>query len=653
MQIDELRKLINKYNYEYYVLNTPTVRDSEYDKLYRRLLELETSSDEPIPNNSPTQRVGHPVLKGFKTKKHAKPMLSLGNVFNEEELREWLVKLNDSELEITCEPKLDGVAVSIVYVNGILDSATTRGDGMVGEDITAHVKAMMSVPLELSTSNPPSLLEVRGEIYMPIASFLQNNADRENSGKKLFANSRNATAGTLRSLDPSVSSHRGLVTAVYSMDTDLGQTSHSEGMELLNSLGFNICENYGTTETIEDCLSKCKIINAERSNLSYDIDGIVFKVNSLMKQSKLGTTNKIPKWAIAYKFPPDEKPSRLQDIFYQVGRTGQVTPVAKITPVHLSGVTVSKVNLHNFEEIRRLDLRYNDTLMVSRMGDVIPKVVGVDASNREDNAEPIELIDTCPECSGELEMRGTLAFCINTMDCPAQRERALLHWCSSRALDIKTLGPSMISALISRGLLYSPVDFYKLTMEDLLSLDGVLEKTANRILEAISVSKSTTLQRFIYGLGIDHVGSNTSSILEKNFTSLEALSNASIEDLSSIPDIGSKTAKSVYGFINSVRGTKLISDLIEEGLHWPEEEQSTTNLPLDGSTYVFTGSLEVIPRKEAEVKLKELGAKVSKSVSSNTTSLIVGNNPGSSLTKAEALGVKVISEEDVLALLKL
>ena len=652
--IDRLRDIIREHDHAYYVLSEPTIGDSEYDTLYRQLVELEVRSQAPVPDDSPTQRVGSSVSGNLPTKKHTAPMLSIDNVFTEQALKDWVISLNNNTDGIVCEPKMDGVAIAITYVDGKYSTATTRGDGAVGEDVTTQVKTIKGIPLRLKASNPPATMEVRGEIYMPKDVFLENNEDRTHRGKVPLSNPRNAASGSLRLLDLEECSRRRLSFAAYGLETNIGQKTHLEGLAILASFGLPVCRGVKFASNEDSCANYVAAMELSRSKLQYDIDGVVFKVNDLKKQKALGATARAPKWVIAYKYPASMSLTRLEGVEFCVGRTGLITPVAKIKPVFVGGVRVSSVTLHNEDEIKRLDLHTGDTVSVIRAADVIPKITESIYNNRLENAEPVTFIRNCPSCNSTLvkDSDGVAVRCVEFSICAAQRETMLLHSCSRSAMDIRGIGPALIEKLVSHGLVGYPHQLYLLTKEELLQLEGIAEKAADTLLANIANSKETTLARFIYGLGIRNASEGTALRLVGALKTLEAISSASISELTDIKDIGPVTATSIHDYFNSAKGTEVVSGLLDVGVHWLEETANSDTLPLAGHCYVVTGTLSTITRAAAKDTLRSLGATITDTVTNTTAGLIVGSNAGSKLAKAQKKNIPILTEEDFFNLIK-
>ena len=660
-QIDTLRHDLRRYEYEYHVLDNPTIPDAEYDRLFHQLKALEAAHPELITADSPTQRVGAKPLSGFAQIRHEIPMLSLDNAFSDEEFYAFVKRIEDrliclpEPLTFCCEPKLDGLAVSILYVNGVLTQAATRGDGTTGEDITANIRTIRNIPLQLLMDNPPARLEVRGEVFMPHAGFERLNQLALEKGEKTFANPRNAAAGSLRQLDPKITSKRPLVLNAYSIGiaegVDLPNT-HYDRLQWLKSIGIPVNPEIRLCNGTDEVLDFYRDIQNKRSSLGYDIDGTVLKINDIALQEKLGFISKAPRWAIAYKFPAQEELTRLNDVEFQVGRTGAITPVAKLEPVFVAGVTVSNATLHNGDEIERLDIAIGDTVVIRRAGDVIPQIIGVLHDRRPADARPIIFPKTCPVCdSAIVRIEGeAVARCTGGLFCAAQRKEALKHFVSRKAMDIDGVGGKLIEQLVDRELVHTPADLFKLDLTTLTRLERMGTKSAENALASLEKAKNTTLARFIFALGIREVGEATALNLANHFKTLEALQNADLEALQQVPDVGEVVANRILAFWHEPHNVAVVNDLIAQGVHWEtvETKEVTENL-FKGKTVVLTGTLTQMGRNEAKALLQEMGAKVSGSVSAKTDFVIAGDAAGSKLTKAQELGVTVLTEEEFLA----
>ena len=653
---------LKQHNYAYYVLDNPILEDSEYDQLRRSLLELEEEYPDLVQPDSPINQVGDMPLSAFTQVTHDIPMLSLGNVFEYDDLRDFMRRVNDrlsvaqQSPEYEMELKLDGLAVSLKYVYGKFTQAVTRGDGQTGEDIAQNAKTIRNLPLWLADATDIPLLEVRGEVLMPKAGFERLNRLAAEKEEKTFANPRNAAAGSLRQLDPAIAASRPLAFYCYSVNQGLPEhiKTQSAALAWLKTIGFTVSA-VEVVQNPREAQAYYESVKETRGELPFEIDGMVIKVNSLALQQQLGFLSREPRWATAYKFPAETVMTRLHTIEWQVGRTGAITPVGKLEPVKVGGVTVSNVTLHNFGEIQRLDVRAGDMVSVHRAGDVIPKVTRVWTDQRPENSEPVKLPSTCPVCDSPvvLPKDEALARCTGGLFCPAQQVEALIHFVSRRAMDIDGLGASWLISFFEHGLVKTVADIYQLHnhQEELITLEKLGEKSVQNILSAIEASKQTTLARFIYALGIRGVGETTAQNLAQQFGDLDALMSASIEKLLLTPDVGAITAELTYKFFRAPHNIEVIMALREAGVHWDKVEQvASEGLPLDGQTWVITGALDSMARDEAKAKLQALGAKVSGSISAKTTALLAGDKTGSKMAKAEKLGVKVVGEEEFLVL---
>ena len=660
-QIDTLRHDLRRYEYEYHVLDNPTIPDAEYDRLFHQLKALEAAHPELITADSPTQRVGAKPLSGFAQIRHEIPMLSLDNAFSDEEFYAFVKRIEDrliclpEPLTFCCEPKLDGLAVSILYVNGVLTQAATRGDGTTGEDITANIRTIRNIPLQLLMDNPPARLEVRGEVFMPHAGFERLNQLALEKGEKTFANPRNAAAGSLRQLDPKITSKRPLVLNAYGIGiaegVDLPNT-HYDRLQWLKSIGIPVNPEIRLCNGTDEVLDFYRDIQNKRSALGYDIDGTVLKINDIALQEKLGFISKAPRWAIAYKFPAQEELTRLNDVEFQVGRTGAITPVAKLEPVFVAGVTVSNATLHNGDEIERLDIAIGDTVVIRRAGDVIPQIIGVLHDRRPADARPIVFPKTCPVCdSAIVRIEGeAVARCTGGLFCAAQRKEALKHFVSRKAMDIDGVGGKLIEQLVDRELVHTPADLFKLDLTTLTRLERMGAKSAENALASLEKAKNTTLARFIFALGIREVGEATALNLANHFKTLEALQNADLEALQQVPDVGEVVANRILAFWHEPHNVAVVNDLIAQGVRWETvETKEVAENRFKGKTVVLTGTLTQMGRNEAKALLQDMGAKVSGSVSAKTDFVIAGDAAGSKLTKAQELGVAVLTEEEFLA----
>ncbi|HAR74654.1 MAG TPA: DNA ligase [Psychrobacter sp.] len=653
---------LKQHNYAYYVLDNPILEDSEYDQLRRSLLELEEEYPDLVQPDSPINQVGDMPLSAFTQVTHDIPMLSLGNVFEYDDLRDFMRRVNDrlsvaqQNPEYEMELKLDGLAVSLKYAYGKFVQAVTRGDGQTGEDITQNAKTIRNLPLWIPAASDIELLEVRGEVLMPKAGFERLNRLAEEKGDKTFANPRNAAAGSLRQLDPAIAASRPLAFYCYSVNQGLPEhiKTQSAALAWLKTIGFTVSA-VEVVQNPREAQAYYESVKETRGELPFEIDGMVIKVNSLALQQQLGFLSREPRWATAYKFPAETVMTRLHAIEWQVGRTGAITPVGKLEPVKVGGVTVSNVTLHNFGEIQRLDVRAGDMVSVHRAGDVIPKVTRVWTDQRPENSEPVQLPSTCPVCESPvvLPKDEALARCTGGLYCPAQQVEALIHFVSRRAMDIDGLGASWLVSFFEHGLVKTVADIYQLHnhQDELITLEKLGEKSVQNIISAIEASKQTTLARFIYALGIRGVGETTAQNLAQQFGDLDSLMTADIEKLLQTPDVGAITAELAYKFFRAPHNIEVITALREAGVHWDKVEQvASEGLPLDGQTWVITGTLDSMARDEAKAKLQALGAKVSGSISAKTTALLAGDKAGSKMAKAEKLGVKVVGEEEFLAM---
>jgi len=652
----QLRAELADHNYRYHVLDEPTVPDAVYDQLYRELVELETRHPELIIPDSPTQRVGAAPVGGFAEVRHGVPMLSLDNAFSTEDIQAFDRRVRDrlqtdSDLEYSSEPKLDGAAINLWFEDGELIRAATRGDGTVGEDVTHNVRTIRSVPLRLRGSAVPARLEVRGEIFMPREGFRQLNEAARRAGDKLFANPRNAAAGSLRQLDPRLTASRPLALFAYGIGTVAGGTlpdRHSEALDRLRDWGLPVAPEVEVVTGVAGCLAYYEKMLEKRAGLPYETDGVVYKVDDLGLQARLGTVARAPRWAVAHKFPAEEQLTTVEAVEFQVGRTGVLTPVARLEPVFVGGATVSNATLHNLDEMHRKDVRAGDTVIVRRAGDVIPEVVAVVLERRPRRTSPVKPPEQCPVCgSAVLRVAGEAALrCTGGLVCPAQRKESLRHFASRRALNIDGLGSQLIEQLVDQGLISKPGDIFRLTLPGLLELERMGERSASKLLAAIEKSKATTLERFLYALGIPEVGETTSKALARHFVQLDALMAATEEQLLEVDDVGPVMAAHITSFFGEPHNRDVIGDLRKRGVHWEEAARpaATATLPLKGKTFVLTGTLAGMTREDATAKIEALGGKVTSSVTAKTSYLVVGESPGSKLAKAEKLGVKVVDE---------
>lgn len=658
----ELRAQLDHHNYQYHVLDAPEVSDAEYDRLLHELKALEEQYPDLITPDSPTQRVGGTPVSGLAAVVHTTPMLSLENAFTEEDLinfdRRVRERLDDvASVEYAAEPKLDGLAVSFRYEAGRLVQAATRGDGTRGEDVTHNVRTIKAVPVSLRGS-PPQLLEVRGEVFMTIAGFKAMNERALAAGEKVFVNPRNAAAGSLRQLDPRLTGSRPLDVFFYSVGETRGwklPAKHSESLEQLREWGLKISPLVRVVEGAEGCLAYYRDIGEQRAKLKYEIDGVVYKVNRLALQRELGFVARAPRWAIAHKFPAHEENTIIRDVEFQVGRTGALTPVARLEPVFVGGVTVSNATLHNMDEVRRKDVRIGDTVVIRRAGDVIPEIVKVIVERRPASARMVELPAKCPVCGSDVEqVEGeAVARCSGGLFCAAQRKEALRHFASRRALDIEGLGSKIIDQLVDSGQVHTPADLYRLTLDQLANLERMAEKSAANLLAALEGSKTTTLARFLYALGIRDVGEATAAALAAHFGTIEALQDATEETIQEVPDVGPVVAAHVWHFFQQAQNRAVIDELRKRGVNWPAQARraTATEGALSGKTFVLTGTLDSMSRDQASDRITALGGKVSGSVSKKTTYVVAGAEAGSKLQKAQELGVEVLDEQGLLELL--
>ncbi len=657
----ELRKQLAHHNYQYYVLDNPEIPDIEYDRLFRELQQLEADHPELVTPDSPTQRVGGAPLKGFDEVRHAIPMLSLGNVFSEEELTDFDRRVREglglNDVTYCAEPKLDGLAISIRYEEGVLVRAATRGDGTTGEDVTQNVRTIDAVPLKLYGDDYPKVLEVRGEVYMPRDGFAQLNERQREKGDKTFANPRNAAAGSLRQLDSRITAERPLTMYCYGVGVVEGAdlpTTHSAILERLKDWGLRVSPEIRVVKGMRGCLDYYQQIGERRDSLPYDIDGVVYKVDSLAQQDELGFVSRAPRWATAHKFPAQEEMTILNDVDWQVGRTGALTPVARLEPVHVGGVMVSNATLHNPDEIRRKDVHIGDTVIVRRAGDVIPEVVSVVLAKRPANAPSVVTPGRCPVCDSEVvqDEGEAVPRCSGGLYCSAQRKNAIKHFASRRALDIEGLGDKLVEQLVDEGLIHDVADLFTLTAAQLTGMERMGDKSAANLVAALEKSRSTTLERFLYALGIREVGESTARTLANHFGNLESVEQAEEAQLLEVADVGPIVAHHIHTFFRQPHNMEVIEKLRKAGIHWPDiEVVEKGEQPLAGQTFVLTGTLNSLSRDEAKAKLLALGAKVAGSVSKKTSVVVAGAEAGSKLAKAEELGVEVWDEVRLLRLL--
>ncbi len=662
-KIDTLRKTLDEHNYRYYVLDAPTIADAIYDELFHELKHLEALHPELIISSSPTQRVGEKPLSSFNEITHKIPMLSLDNVFDLTELEAFnqriLTRLKtDKSIEYTVEPKFDGVAISLMYEKGELVRAATRGDGEKGEDVTQNVRTISAIPLKLRGTGFSDELEVRGEIYMPIAGFEAFNLEAKRRDEKTFVNPRNAASGSLRQLDSKITAKRPLAFYAYQLgfhkDGTLSNT-HFDVMQQFRDWGLPVSQLLKKTQGIKAAEKIYQQIFNQRDNLPFEIDGVVFKVNDFELQKALGYVSRAPRFAVAYKFPAQEKLTTVRAIEFQVGRTGAITPVARLAPVFVGGVTVSNATLHNFDELFRKDIRVGDTVIVRRAGDVIPEVVSYLKEKRPKGTSQIKIPKICPECKSEvIKPEGeAVARCMGGLYCPAQLKESIKHFVSRKAMDIEGLGDKLVELLVDEKVIKDVTDIYKINRHILSALPRMGDKSADNILKAIEASKKTSLARFLYALGIREVGEATARTLSLHFGDLKKIETASLEELIAVSDVGPIVAANIKGFFHQKHNIELIEKLVKYGLHWPKAKtDSATALTLSGKTFVLTGTMSSLTRDEAKDKLQALGAKVSGSVSAKTSYVVAGESPGSKFTKAQKLGVEILSEDQLLKLIE-
>ena len=661
-EAERLRKEIRHNEYLYYVLDAPEITDAEYDRMMVRLREIEAEYPDSVPADSPTQRVGGRASSQFTEVRHLEPLLSLGNVFSAEELRAFDERVKGglpegSRVEYVMEPKIDGLACSLIYENGRLVRAATRGDGTVGENVTANVRTIRSIPLVLKAPEGetlPELLDVRGEVYMPRHAFMQLNEQRAERGESEFANPRNAAAGSLRQLDPQVTDSRSLSFFAYYLVGEGAREKHSESLAALARYGFKVSENYKVVENIDEAIKYIADFNELRQGLAYDTDGAVIKVNDVYQQRILGATGKDPRWATAYKYPPEQAETTLEDIDWRVGRTGVLTPTAVLTPVKLSGSVVSRATLHNEDFIRSKDIRIGDRVLINKAGEIIPEVLRVVTEKRTGAEKEVEIPTKCPDCGWSVERKGAEAAirCTNP-HCPALGREGLIHFVSREAMNIEGCGPSVINALLDAGLVRDAADLYSLKKEDVLKLERMGERSADKLLAAIAASKANELDKLFFALGIRHVGAKVARTLAVEFGSMEALLTAEADQLAAIRDIGAVIAESVVTWLSVPTNRDLLERLAAAGLTMTfTAPASSEDNPFFGKTLVFTGTMPTLGRAEAKTMAQDVGAKVSGSVSKKTDYVIAGAEAGSKLEKAQALGVTVLDEADFLKMLK-
>ena len=660
-RVTQLRAEIDRNNYRYHVLDDPEISDAEYDRMLRELQALEEKHPELVVPESPTQRIGGAPIAVFAEVRHRKPMLSLDNAFSREEVAAFDRRVRerlkaDSEIDYCCEPKLDGLAVSLTYRDGALAIAATRGDGAVGEDVTHNIRTIKSVPLRLTGHSLPELIEVRGEVFMSIAGFREMNRRAAEQGEKTFVNPRNAAAGSLRQLDPRLTAKRPLEVFFYGTGLIDGRqlpARHSQVLEQLRAWGLRTSPETRVVRGVEALFAYYEDIGKRRANLRYQIDGVVYKVDSREQQNALGFVARAPRWAVAHKFPAQEEMTQVRDIEWQVGRTGALTPVARLEPVFVGGATVSNATLHNIDELLRKDVRIGDTVVLRRAGDVIPEVVGVIKEKRPSGTSPVQLPKKCPICGSDVERQEgeAIARCTGTLVCPAQLKESLRHFASRRALNIDGLGSKLIEQLVDAGLIKTPADLYRLTATELARMERMGERSAAKLVESLERSKQTALGRFLYALGIRDVGEATADALASHFRTLAAIQEASIEDIEEVPDIGPVTAAHIHAFMAELRNLKVITTLTRLGVKWPEAARlDVGDSAFTGKTIVLTGRLSSLSRDDAGELVRRLGGKVVGSVSKNTAYVVAGEDAGAKLRKANELGIKILDEEEFLAM---
>ncbi|MCE2870175.1 MAG: NAD-dependent DNA ligase LigA [Oxalobacteraceae bacterium] len=658
-----LRNELNRHSHAYYVLDNPSIPDAEYDQLFRELQELEAKHPELIVSDSPTQRVGGEPLPEFHQVRHEVPMLSINNGFSEEDIQNFDRRVreglgNDHDIRYACELKFDGLAINLRYENGLLVQASTRGDGFTGEDVTVNIRTIRSIPLKLQTTTPPSLIEVRGEVLMFKSDFAKLNQRQRTANQKEFANPRNAAAGSLRQLDSRITAQRSLRFFAYGigrLDGAPMPTRHSALLDWYQSLGIAVCAERTVVSGAQGLLDFYAVIGQRRTQLPYEIDGVVYKIDDIEQQKILGYVSRAPRFAIAHKFPAEEATTTVLDIEIQVGRTGALTPVARLAPVSVGGVTVTNATLHNEDEVRRKDIRLGDCVIVRRAGDVIPEVVANVPERRPDNAIEFVMPTACPVCGSpivRLEEEAIARCSGGWLKCAAQRKGGLLHFVSRRAMDIEGLGEQLVEQLVDKGLVNTPADFYHLTLDTLSDLDRMAKKSAQNVLDALEKSKTTTLARFIYALGIRHVGESTAKSLAKHFGSLDALLASDEARVLEVADIGPVVALSILSFFSDPLNRQLIDQLRASGIHWEEGEPEQSNDLLAGKTFVLTGTLPTLSRDDARAMIEAAGGKVAGSVSKKTSYVVAGEEAGSKLTRAEELGVVILDEEQFLKLVE-
>jgi DNA ligase (NAD+) len=657
----KLRELLDRYNYRYHALDDPEVPDAEYDRLMLELRTLETEHPELLTPDSPTQRVGAAPVAAFGAVKHRLAMLSLDNAFSDDEVRDFdrriRERLGQSSIRYSAEPKLDGLAVSARYENGVYVQGATRGDGETGEDVTQNLRTVKALPMKLRADRPPPVLEVRGEVFMPLAGFERFNREALARGEKSFVNPRNAAAGSLRQLDPRMTAARPLDLFIYGLGIVEGgelPTQHSAILQALRQWGFKICPQSRVVEGADGCLYYYREMGALRAKLPYQIDGVVYKVDDLEQQRQLGFVSRAPRWAVAHKFPAEEALTTVRGIEFQVGRTGALTPVARLEPAFVGGVTVSNATLHNMDELTRKDVRVGDTVVIRRAGDVIPEVVKVLPERRVAGAAPVTLPSHCPVCGSPVvrEADQAVARCTGRLICPAQRKEEIKHFASRRALDIQGLGDRLVEQLVDRDWVRTPADLFELRTEQLATLERMGDKSAQNLHSAIQASKHTTLPRFLYALGMRDVGEATALALAQHFGDIAALRRAGEDEIQRVPDVGPVVAKNVAAYFRDPGNAAVVDRLLASGITWPAPVPIGADAGLTGKTFVLTGTLEALTREAAAEAIVQLGGKVSGSVSKKTQYVVAGAEAGSKLKKAQQLGIPVLDEAAFLKLLK-
>lgn len=657
-EIERLKKEINYHNYRYYVLDSPAITDAEYDRLMRQLEALEVRYPQFITPDSPTQRIGAAPLAAFGTITHTTPMLSLNNAFTVEEAQEFdsrikrTLKLSpDEKIDYAAEPKMDGLAVELVYEDGKFIKGSTRGDGYVGEDVTQNLRTIKTIPLSLhphgGKAGPPKYIEIRGEVFLPLESFRKINREKEAKGEVPFANPRNAAAGSLRQLNPKITASRPLDIFCYGVGTVEGVTfkTHYQSLQFIKDLGLKVNPFVKVAAGIDEALEYHREMEEKRERLNYELDGVVIKVNDLGLQNRLGVLTRSPRWALAYKFAPKQESTRVKDIFVGVGRTGALTPVAFLEPVNVGGVTIERATLHNLDEVERKDVRVGDSVIVQRAGDVIPEIVSVLTDKRPPHAKPFRMPERCPECDSTVERIGAIHFCTGGLLCPAQLKESIRHFASKRAMDIEGLGEMHVEQLVNEGLAKDVADLYYLKKDDLLTLARWGEKSVDNLLNAIDVSKNRTLERFIYALGINGVGEHMARILAERFGSIDNLMQASMEELLNVYEIGPGTAESIVDFFKEAHNRQVIEKIKKAGVNIPEKKAKEEGR-LKGKKFIFTGALESFTRDEAQELVESEGAQAASAISRKIDYVVAGAEAGSKLEKAIKLGLKIIDEQE-------